>query len=438
MAANPDEWYITVYSTSDTHNKFGVNVNGKIVRGSIVGTTIWCEDTNISTSKNLFFTIYPDDGFRVSHVELNNNVDGTNKTLEQSLHDGTVTKYGSPNNGHQTYQITNPFGKIWGLTVVVEPLPHFNVKFDCDVEIDGLINGKLLSNPNLLDNWYFIGGGSQQGGGQFPINQRGQTEYTTAGYTIDRWATQDLDVKIFDNCIGIRIRENGTSNNILQVLDNPGYYNGKTLTFSMLCNGPAIMIIGINGSFNSTDFGNLGEYSLLHTSIEMPENITELIVHISCSNSHDSDYAKIFAAKVELGPVQTLAHQDAAGNWVLNDPPPNYALELAKCQRYQVVIDHGFLGIGHSIMDNTCLLIINTPEELAKVPTVILDGKILLQKLSSIPYVEVSQSNIYGVTPGNNTIRFACQNLTGMDVTAGSIYNASIGTNSKLIIDSNL
>ena len=40
------------------------------------------------------------------------------------------------------------------------------------------------------------------------------------------------------------------------------------------------------------------------------------------------------AAKLELGPVQTLARQDASGNWVLNDPPPNPALELTKCQRY--------------------------------------------------------------------------------------------------------
>jgi len=37
--------------------------------------------------------------------------------------------------------------------------------------------------------------------------------------------------------------------------------------------------------------------------------------------------------------VQTLAHKDASGNWVLNDPPPNKALELAKCQRYQFVIN---------------------------------------------------------------------------------------------------
>ena len=45
----------------------------------------------------------------------------------------------------------------------------------------------------------------------------------------------------------------------------------------------------------------------------------------------------ILAAKLELGTHQTLAHQDAAGNWVLNDPPPDKALELLKCQRYYQV-----------------------------------------------------------------------------------------------------
>ena len=43
-------------------------------------------------------------------------------------------------------------------------------------------------NRNLFRNPYFIGGGSQQGAGIFPVNQRGLTNYSTAGYTIDRWS----------------------------------------------------------------------------------------------------------------------------------------------------------------------------------------------------------------------------------------------------------
>ena len=45
----------------------------------------------------------------------------------------------------------------------------------------------------------------------------------------------------------------------------------------------------------------------------------------------------IYAIKLEIGSVQTLAHQDSGGNWVLNEIP-DYGEELAKCQRYQVDI----------------------------------------------------------------------------------------------------
>lgn len=43
----------------------------------------------------------------------------------------------------------------------------------------------------------------------------------------------------------------------------------------------------------------------------------------------------IKAAKLELGSVQTLAHQDSSGAWVLNQLP-DYGAELARCQRYLV------------------------------------------------------------------------------------------------------
>jgi hypothetical protein len=52
------------------------------------------------------------------------------------------------------------------------------------------------------------------------------------------------------------------------------------------------------------------------------------------------------AAKLELGTHQTLAHQDADGNWILNDPPPDPALELAKCQRCYEVVPFETVGSG--------------------------------------------------------------------------------------------
>ena len=48
--------------------------------------------------------------------------------------------------------------------------------------------------PNLLDNWYFVGGGTQ---GKFPINQKGVTSRDdVAKYIIfiDRWRRSGADI----------------------------------------------------------------------------------------------------------------------------------------------------------------------------------------------------------------------------------------------------
>ena len=52
---------------------------------------------------------------------------------------------------------------------------------------ESLAKRNIAIRRNLLDNWYFVGGGSQQGGGQFPINQRGETSRSGSGGFIDRW-----------------------------------------------------------------------------------------------------------------------------------------------------------------------------------------------------------------------------------------------------------
>lgn len=46
---------------------------------------------------------------------------------------------------------------------------------------ESLAKRNIAIRRNLLDNWYFVGGGSQQGGGQFPINQRGKRAVPVQG-----------------------------------------------------------------------------------------------------------------------------------------------------------------------------------------------------------------------------------------------------------------
>ena len=68
-------------------------------------------------------------------------------------------------------EMINP---LTGLPEQVDKLDHTAQEID-----DAVGLAPQLSNPNLLDNWYFGN----------PVNQRGQTEYNTMSYAIDRWRT---------------------------------------------------------------------------------------------------------------------------------------------------------------------------------------------------------------------------------------------------------
>jgi len=161
------------------------------------------------------------------------------------------------------------------------------------------------SNPNLLDNWYFIDA----------VNQRGKTEYATGGYAIDRWGRIGGSVSISSNGLSI-------SNDCIlyQVIEGTNLADGITRYVSYMDDSGQVYGGPLTGCYKQ--YGDcLFAYD------------TGKALYIRTNGSSN----KILAVKLELGSQQTLAHQDANGNWVLNDPPPNKALELAKCQRYYQV-----------------------------------------------------------------------------------------------------
>lgn len=173
-------------------------------------------------------------------------------------------------------------------------------------------------NPNLLDNWYFVN----------PVNQRGQTSYTGAGYGIDRWIT-DIDagggITITDN--GIVIASAGTYWGTR--LDNIARLSGKTVTGSVLMSNGTLY----SGTIESVKWQmDAAQIIFSNTDTTFYINKTgddKAQVEISTGRAG----VEILAAKLELGSQQTLAHQDADGNWVLNEIP-DYGEQLARCQRY--------------------------------------------------------------------------------------------------------
>lgn len=198
--------------------------------------------------------------------------------------------------------------------------------------------GKVLArrpNPNLLLNGYFVN----------PINQRGQTEYAGAArYTIDRWkaANSRVTVTVGDGSVKVS-RTNDTSTNV-QMLGQKFDTSvaGKMVTASVLvteCSGTFLVYIGSvsqsNGRIYSQDISKPGLYTV--TGVVTNETGTQEGFVFLKRSAGDVSFS-VAAVKLELGDTQTLAHQDADGNWVLNEIP-DYGEELRKCQRYFQAID---------------------------------------------------------------------------------------------------
>lgn len=214
-------------------------------------------------------------------------------------------------------------------------------------KVKSYVNSKPHSNPNLLDNWYFAD----------PINQRGQMEYTAGGYAIDRWKLTNTSAEVEGLYLtedGIKIKCSGaTTSNIIpftQLFEKP--LEKRTYTFSCLVNE-------ISGKWK------VGHKYANSTDLKIGLNIFTFSVNKDDINSlyfwqipkeTENDYISIKAVKLELGDQQTLAHQEGDA-WVLNDPPPNKALELAKCQRYYVSYEN-LPAIGLSNVDGSTLLVV--------------------------------------------------------------------------------
>ncbi len=182
--------------------------------------------------------------------------------------------------------------------------------------------GNQHSNPNLLDNWYFPD----------PINQRGQKKYTAKGYTIDRWIITGGTLTLSDSGLAFDNTDGASSVEMYEMLEMTSFL-GKEISFSVIANDKLISARGVvpltTGSAVIYDDKKIALLLRL-----MDSGFPAGSIWVYPGNKYT-----ISAAKLELGPVQTLAHQDAAGNWVLNDPPPNKAPELTKCQRYQYIVN---------------------------------------------------------------------------------------------------
>ena len=267
---------------------------------------------------------------------------------------------------------------------------------------------QLKVGENLLDGGCFLPG--------CIVNQRGQTEYTANCYTIDRWRcyTAGASISITEN--GLSIKQAAAAAGYAQLLQriepavwNEIYGNSRTVTVSILrADGVLRTKTGKTSEFGILVIhgGSYFRFTSAYQAFDM------IIIGDECPD--------IVAVKLELGDTQTLAHQDAEGNWVLNEIP-DYGQELAKCLRYfeRIQGTAGYntaIGVGSGRADTIWVPLRIHPKR--AVPTVVLSG-VFAYGISSLSEGAATSVTI-GVTvkPKHDILQLAVEGA----FTAGTMY----------------
>ena len=173
------------------------------------------------------------------------------------------------------------------------------------------LQDQIGSHENLLDN------------GWFTVNQRGQSEYTVAGYTVDRlyMNSSKNSVVVNDDYLTFNFL-NSQYTAFLQYLKPELLKNGETYTYSIMLEDGTIHSKTFTYSNNGT-WTNLIviEELKVYSNYRYESDRNAINIHIIASTTIENVSVSIKAVKLELGTVSTLA----------NDTPPNYALEKYKC-----------------------------------------------------------------------------------------------------------
>ena len=284
-----------------------------------------------------------------------------------------------------------------------------------------------ISNRNLLDNWYFAN----------PVNQRGQTSYMAGGYTIDRWNKSADNLWLSLQSGFARIEKTATTGYpmITQSLDSDitDFLIGKEVTASVLTSEGLFFktFTMPSGSFDLAgfDLGSTNFVCNLYRGSSLP-----MFRILSKTGAAVGSFVNLIAVKLELGSVSTLAHQDADGNWMLNDPPPNYAEELAKCQRYQLVLNSNETGasLASGIYTSANQARITIPCRMRARPAISSSG--------GFECIGGSNSSVASLSIGtfSSSAVMLLANLSSSVTAGGACYLRNSAVDAKIILDANL
>lgn len=286
--------------------------------------------------------------------------------------------------------------------------------------VPGKAETAQLCNRNLLDNWYFGNPVNQRGGyvvlpgttyydntwtavgtttGYIKIDSIiptggawitiGGTQYLVsapsdsvvrgyvgAGYTVDRWKLVESAHVVTIEAGSITLRKPANTADFVYAQYFEGatleFLRGKTATISVMdSNGNVYsktLLIPVSGMFDSDNL-YIGDNWWIDLIVQPSGDFYIRFVSITKAETT----LGIQAAKLELGSQQTLAHQDAYGNWVLNEVP-DYGEQLRRCQRYFVRINNVYAS-GQVASNNTSFVDFAMPVPLRTNPVLTVRSK---------------------------------------------------------------
>ncbi len=213
----------------------------------------------------------------------------------------------------------------------------------------------IQSNPSILDNNWFLPGNI--------INQGKQITITNNNICIDRWELILGTISITD--YGLYMVGCGLSQYIPE--EKILWLRGKQVTASVeiiATNGIGSMLLSLQSISNtgvSIDLIKIrkNDSGMMTESIIIPNDCAKLRIIIS---NEGGCIATISRCDLELGNTSTLT----------NKLPPDYGVELAKCQRYRIGYKDNMVGT-QLITVNPVVLqcLIPTPVTLKSNPTLI-------------------------------------------------------------------
>lgn len=271
-------------------------------------------------------------------------------------------------------------------------------------------------NQNLWDNGYFVGGGSQIGYGNLPINQKGKQKYDQANANcIDRhYKSSNTVVELLGDCLKISLYASENLNRFAHKFSSQ-LIAGKTYTVSALVKNVSvetnIFLQEDGGDYTTPAQGVINSAGIF--SITFTCTKSAYYQAIFSNNQEENAELSIVAAKLEEGPFQTLGWEDESGVHLFETP--NYGEALSQCQPYILKLSANS-AIGYSESNITAFLFVPIPVSMRTTPA----------WSGTLPRLYPNDGNsVTSVTVISISNNMACLMVNGTGFTAGKIYSAN-------------